>query len=145
LISYEGVLYDKEYGWQPLAAAKFELDRCPGVQHLRTAHCFKMQVATAHYFNFIPRLPTKAAWDTRLINGAFTLKDIIAQLNARIAATPSLRFRLRGVIHYKDDKELTQFSGVKDLEIILSEAAWNPNTIRKIYFYDHGYVMVATE
>lgn len=107
-------------------------------------------MATANYFRFIPRLPTEDAWNQRLIDGSHTLKGLVTQLYELIKYKPSLKFELRGVIIFRERRldldmdKITEFSGVADLENILESIRWNPDSIKTINFYRHGYVMVTT-
>jgi hypothetical protein len=113
-----------------------------------------MQIATtasktANYFTFIPRAPTKEAWNNRLMRGCASLKELVDTLQAIIKGpNPSLKFYLRGQIIYRrqhpkfDMNDFHEFSGVTELAMVLESLNWNPDTIQQIYFYDHGYLRV---
>lgn len=107
------------------------------------------QPKTANYFTFVPRAPTKEAWDRRLMRGCASLKELVDTLQAIIKGpNPSLKFSLRGQIVYRrqhpnfDMNDFHEFSGVTELASVLESLKWNPDTIQQIYFYDHGYLRV---
>jgi hypothetical protein len=104
---------------------------------------------TANFFNFIPRLPSKEAWNARLFHGFGNLRDLVETLKAIIKGpNPSLRFYLRGQIIFRrrhpefDMNDFHEFSGVAELAMELEKLNWSPDTIKEIYFYDHGYLRV---
>lgn len=108
-------------------------------------------------WTFIPILASKHAWDTRMFNTAYSLKDIVRQLNDKDAehreTFRGARLVLPGGLYLKPpplkegEKEppaylLTgkyyRFSGIPDLERILVEEKLEEATIQAITFYRVG-------
>jgi hypothetical protein len=88
-------------------------------------------------YQFIPRLPTKEAWATRLFQTRFTsVKAIVDAMEER----HDLRFHFRGQLNFKDDSLVPHvFSGTNELECLLEKMDWNVSTIKSIYLYNYGY------
>ena len=108
-----------------------------------TTHTYN---TTVTLYTFIPRMPTKAAWDSRPFQGFHSLQAMVEQLKTK----KEMKHTFKGQAFLREEdpvlghglpKTLT-FSGITDLEIILSSYRWDATKFRKIYFLQHGYIEI---
>jgi hypothetical protein len=91
-------------------------------------------------YSFIPRLPTKDAWENKAFQAQPTLQAIVAAMKEKP------RFFTRGQIRFRsatdDYPNYQAFSGATDLTLQLEAIKWNPATIAKIVLYEYGYFII---
>jgi hypothetical protein len=92
-------------------------------------------------YSFIPRLPTKEAWENKAFQPQPTLQSIVAAMKEkpRFFTRGQLKFRSAGP---DDSTNYQSFSGTTDLALQLEAIKWNPATIAKIVIYEYGYFII---
>ena len=93
-------------------------------------------------YTFIPRLPTKQAWDTKPFGSYPTLQAIVEALKEAVAQKKFRKNQIHGEIVYLDDTKMSFFGWLDELEGLLKGLNWQPTGIRQIYLYDLGYFII---
>ncbi len=92
-------------------------------------------------FTFIPKLATKAAWDTKPFSSARDLPHIVELMKRKD------KFLCQGHISFRDfiDTDMRRihvFSGVAELQQYLAETLqWKPDTIHSVFFFHLGHFL----
>jgi len=82
-------------------------------------------------YTFIPRLPTKTAWDNRAFNDMPSLTHVIQAMREKG------RYFYGEILFRPDEKKWVEFKTVHGLEATLTEI--EENTISRIYIHEIGY------
>jgi len=98
---------------------------------------FLRHILQTQMYQFIPRLPTKEAWNTRPFQTRLSsLKGIVDAMEEK----KDLRFHFRGQLNFKDETVPPRiFSGCNELQDILQKMKWDASGIHTIYLYNLGY------
>jgi hypothetical protein len=120
-------------------------------------------------WTFIPRLPSKEAWDRRLFRMASSINNIFTQVEDLLKEKPGYRFFLRGQVAYFDlaaeaaaaeaaktnpppplepgqlpprrPVTYVEFSGLRELKDMLKDTVGEreKETVASIIFYEWGW------
>jgi hypothetical protein len=90
---------------------------------------------------FVPRLPTAAAWKHKAFSDQPNLQAIVAAMRIRPRYFNNGQILFRDTIH-PDVPRFHVFSGVAELEQVLTKLEWDPSTIHKIVLFEDGYFLM---
>jgi hypothetical protein len=91
------------------------------------------------YYRFIPRLPSKAAWDTKPFNTHHSLQSIVEALKERLKEKKMQRYQVRGELAQSADALGTFFYSIEELEERLQALKWDMKKVKTVYIFDLGY------
>jgi hypothetical protein len=91
------------------------------------------------YYRFIPRLPSKAAWDTKPFDTRHNLQGIVEALKERLKEKKMQRYQVRGELAQSAEALGTFFYSIEELEERLQALKWDMKKVKTVYIFDLGY------
>lgn len=89
-------------------------------------------------FSFIPRLPSKDAWDRRPFYIYHSLEAMMEAIKNYVDEKKLRKNQIHGEL-VLEDNTFSVFYWLDELEDTLKKLKWQPTTVSKIYIYDLGY------